>query len=192
MFLVVVSTIDVIWMYLIEPFMTQGTEAGGTSASSIFRIFRLMRVFKFAKVWPTFNTFIITIGNVMYAIIPFAILLFLFMFSFTILGLEAFAHTLRFDVNNKLVPYFEENPPETSAKFSTPDSNFDSFGTAMITVFVVMTGDGWAEIYHNHYRAVSGFQATIYFLSIIVLGQWVLFNLLLANLLKEYDNVSEN
>jgi hypothetical protein len=62
------------------------------SASSVFRIFRLLRVFKFASVWPSFNTFLGTIGSVIKNIVPFAILLFLFVFSFTILGLEGFAN----------------------------------------------------------------------------------------------------
>ena len=34
------------------------------SASGVFRIFRLLRVFKFASVWPSFNTFLGTIGSV--------------------------------------------------------------------------------------------------------------------------------
>jgi hypothetical protein len=145
MFLVVVSTVDVVFMYLVEPyFYDQRDEAGGTSASSVFRIFRLLRVFKFASVWPSFNMFITTIGSVVHSIIPFAILLFLFLFSFTILGLEAFANTLRFDLDNKLVPYFQVNPPNTSKLFSIPNSNFDSFSSAIVTVFVIITGDGWA------------------------------------------------
>ena len=76
------------------------------SASSVFRIFWLLRVFKFASVWPSFNTFLSTIGSVIKNIVPFAILLFLFVFSFTILGLEGFANQLRVNYDNKLIPYF--------------------------------------------------------------------------------------
>jgi hypothetical protein len=142
-------------------------------------------------VWPSFNTFITTIGNVIHSIIPFAILLSLFVFSFTILGLEGFANTLRFNFDDKLVPYYAESPPNTSETFSKPDSNFDTFNNALLTVFVIITGDGWSKVYHNHYRGVSGPLSTLYFISIIILGQWILFNLLLANLLKEYDERSD-
>jgi len=160
----------------------------------VFRIFRLLRVFKFASVWPSFNTFIHTIASVIQSIIPFAILLSLFVFSFVILGLEGFANTLRFDYDDNLIDYFQEDPAKlnnTSPTFSIPDSNFDYFSSAVVTVFVVITGDGWSGIYHNYYRGVSGPMATLYFISIIVLGQWILFNLLLANLLKEYDERSD-
>jgi hypothetical protein len=100
--------------------------------------------------------FITTIGKVGYSIVPFAILLMLFIFSFTILGLETFANKLRFNLDDELIPYFAEDVPNTSATFSIPDSNFDTFGNAIVSVFIVMTGDEWARIYHNCYRAVGG------------------------------------
>jgi hypothetical protein len=42
-------------------------------------------------------------------------------------------------------------------------------------------------MYFNYYRAVSGVSATIFFLSLVLLGQKVLLNLFLAILLQNFD-----
>ena len=36
-----------------------------------------------------------------------------------------------------------------------PDSNFNSFLDAITTVFIVLTNDGWSNIYFNYYRGVN-------------------------------------
>ena len=51
-----------------------------------------------------------------------------------------------------------------------PDSNFNKFYNAFVTVFIILTNDGWSTIYYNYYRAVSPVTSTIYFISLIILG----------------------
>jgi hypothetical protein len=54
----------------------------------------------------------------------------------------------------------------------------------------VIANDGWTPIYFDHYRAAGAVRSTIFFLGLLVLGQWILFNLFLAILLKEFDDRS--
>ena len=103
-------------------------------------------------------------------IAPFVILLYLFIFMYTIMGMELFANELRFNYANEAVNVFEEPDNDTSDYFSTPDSTFNNFFNATISVFIVLANDGWSPIYFNHYRVSGPIRSTIYFLSLYVIG----------------------
>jgi hypothetical protein len=84
--------------------------------------------------------------------------------------MELFANVLRFDYNNKPVPYYGSESDETSQKYSIPDSNFDNFFDALLTVFIVFANDGWTTIYFNYYRTVGAAKSTLFFITLVVLG----------------------
>lgn len=102
----------------------------------------------------------------------FSILLFLFMYIYTLLGLELFAYKGKF-TNDKI--------DEVSG--TSPQINFDTFFNSIITVFIILTNDGWSTIFFNYYRATGAGISVTYFISLIVFGQKVLLNLFLAILL---------
>lgn len=110
-------------------------------------------------------------GRTLVDIATFSVLLSLFIFTFTLLGLELFAN--RAKLTNDVV-----DPNGTS-----PIDNFDNFVHSVSTVFILLTGDNWSYIYYSHYRTVGAFSATIFFVLIVVIGQKVLLNLFLAILL---------
>jgi hypothetical protein len=56
------------------------------------------------------------------------------------------------------------------------------------SVFIVLAGDGWTAIFFDHYRVVGSVTSTFFFVSLIILGQLILFNLFLSILLKEFDD----
>lgn len=68
-----------------------------------------------------------------------------------------------------------------------PDSHFNTFSDAFISVFIVLAIDGWSTIYFNHFRAVSVVASTIYFISLYIIGQCILLNLFLAFLVENFD-----
>ncbi len=115
-----------------------------------------------------------TIGKTLKEISNFSVLLFLFMFTYTLLGMEIFAYKMRFDENNM---------PSQNEKDPFPDGNFNYFLEAFISVFIVLANDGWSTIYFNCYRAVGSAQSIFFFVSLIVIGQMILLNLFLAILL---------
>jgi len=196
--IVVFSIIDVCIFYYREymiknhDFNDKGKLAIWGEVTTVFAIARLFRVLKLAKAWTSFDYFLVTIIKTMSRIGSFAVVLLLFMFTFSMLGMELFANKLRFGFDDKAVPYFGDysNDPKVSRNYSYPPSNFDNFPNAFISVFIVLTNDGWTPIYWDHYRIQNQNMesvATLFFTLLVVFGQWILFNLFLAILLKEFD-----
>lgn len=96
--------------------------------------------------------------------------------------MEWFAYNARFDsdwtvdlVNGKFI-----------------DQNFNTFIEAFTTVFVVLTGDNWADIYYKHFRGVSSPLSSFFFLTLKLVGQYILLLLLLAILIEHFDEDSLN
>jgi len=72
----------------------------------------------------------------------------------------------------------------------SPLNSFDSFYEALLTVFVLLTGDQWTSIMLDYYRAVSPYTSLIFFVSFMILGKYMLLNLFLAILLQNFDEDS--
>ena len=93
MIIIILSTADLIVappnFDFDEPTLVSESKNGTPGA--IFRLFRVLRIFKLATAWPRFNTFLVTIYATLKAIASFMVILYLFIFMFTILGEEAFA-----------------------------------------------------------------------------------------------------
>lgn len=51
-----------------------------------------------------------------------------------------------------------------------PLNNFNTFYEAMLTMFVLLTGDQWSSIMLDFYRAVNPSAAIIFFVTFMVLG----------------------
>lgn len=151
-------------------------EAGG--AISAFRIFRLFRVIKLVKSWKKFQELVSTIVRSIKDVSNFSVLLFLFIFIYTLLGRELFAYNVYFDENGN----YTSNP----AKGESPRNNFNSFVDAIITIFIVLTGEQWNKIMYDSYR-YEKYTALAFFLSLIMIGQMILLNLFLAILLENFN-----
>ena len=112
----------------------------------------------------------------------FSVLLLLFMFTYTLLGLNIYSGKAKFNANNE--------PDQINGV--SPSSNFDSFLSGITSVFIVLANDGWSTIFFDYYRAVSGVTAVFYFLSLLIIGNYILLKLFLAILLKNFDETSIN
>jgi sterol desaturase/sphingolipid hydroxylase (fatty acid hydroxylase superfamily) len=69
----------------------------GGGAFSALRAVRLLRVFKLARSWKTFRLLLEQMIVTLKDISTFAVLLLLCIFIFMLLGLEIFAHKIKFD-----------------------------------------------------------------------------------------------
>jgi hypothetical protein len=94
------------------------------------------------------------------------------------LGMEIFAQRLKFDTTTGL----------PSADGTSPRENFDDFYHAFITIFLTLVGDDWQFIYFNAVRA-EGHISSVFFISLIVFGNFILLNLFLAILLGNFGVV---
>ncbi len=167
------STVDIIFTYVNIP---------DNAAISAFRGLRLLRVFKLAKTWEKFRILLSTIWNTLKDVSNFSVLLFLFIFIFMLLGMELFAYKVRFTAD-KIV--------DLEAGVA-PDSNFDNFLEAFLSVFIVLANDGWSTIYIDHYLATNELLASFFFIALLLIGQYILLNLFLAILLQNFDETSIN
>lgn len=96
------------------------SSSGG--AITALRAFRLIRVFKLAKSWKKFQNLLSTIGRTLKDISTFSILLFLFMFIYTLLGMEIFAFKARVLADDITIDFVNG---------ASPKANFDDFISAI-------------------------------------------------------------
>ena len=100
----------------------------------------------------------------------FSVILSLFIFTFTILGMEIFANTVRFNYDNEPIDHFIPADDSISSIRSVPDSNFDNFLNAFITVFIVIANDGWSTIYFDYSRYSGMNKSGVFFIGLVILG----------------------
>ena len=112
----------------------------------------------------------------------FSVLLFLFMFTYTLLGMEMFGYKVKFNSEGKV--------DLKNGKY--PNSTFNTFTEGFASVFIILANDGWSTIFFDHYRAIGPIQALIFFMSLLIIGQFILLNLFLAILLQNFDDENLN
>jgi Ion transport protein len=103
------------------------------------------------------------------------VLILIFVFSYTLIGMELFAFKL---------------PSAPIDDFINPikrRSTFNSFIESFFSVFIVLIGDGWTEIYFDHYRHLDPVTPSIFFMSLIILGQFILMNLFISVLIENFE-----
>jgi hypothetical protein len=106
---------------------------GATSIVRTFRVGRMMRLLHKAKSLKIiFNAIIISLP----ALANVGCLLFLLLYLYSIIGMELFGNVL--NVNT-----------------STDRLNFENFGNAFLTLFVITTGDGWTDIMNSYLKERS-------------------------------------
>jgi hypothetical protein len=70
-------------------------------------------------------------------------------------------------------------------------TNFDSFGTAIITIFQVITEEGWTHILYMNMDSYGKSSASMYFTLIILMGCFFVLQLLLAVLEDNFHSAKE-
>ena len=86
---VLTSLIDLLASIIID------TKKGG--ALNAFRTFRLLRIFKLAKSWKRFYDLLVKMGETLKDVSVFSVLLYLFIFIYTLIGMELFAFKAKYD-----------------------------------------------------------------------------------------------
>jgi hypothetical protein len=99
---------------------------------TVIRGTRIIRIFKIAKLWESFNVLLDTLRQTLINISPFARLMLIVLFIYTMLGLELFAKKAKFDTSNMV----------DIVNGVSPMFNFDNFLNSMLTVYIVLTNDG--------------------------------------------------
>ncbi|KAM9390787.1 voltage-dependent T-type calcium channel subunit alpha-1H-like, partial [Salvelinus alpinus] len=139
---------------------------------SVLRTFRLLRVLKLVRFLPALRRQLVVLMKTMDNVATFCMLLMLFIFIFSILGMHLFGckFGLKLDSGDTL-----------------PDrKNFDSLLWAIVTVFQILTQEDWNVVLYNGMASTSPL-AALYFVALMTFGNYVLFNLLVAILVEGFQ-----
>uniref|UniRef100_A0A8C9ZA88 Calcium channel, voltage-dependent, T type, alpha 1H subunit a n=1 Tax=Sander lucioperca TaxID=283035 RepID=A0A8C9ZA88_SANLU len=139
---------------------------------SVLRTFRLLRVLKLVRFLPALRRQLVVLMKTMDNVATFCMLLMLFIFTFSILGMHLFG--CKFSL-------------ETENGDTIPDrKNFDSLLWAIVTVFQILTQEDWNVVLYNGMASTSPW-AALYFVALMTFGNYVLFNLLVAILVEGFQ-----
>lgn len=132
----------------------------GGSFVSVFRLIRVFRIFRLITALPELQIMVGALIKTIPSMGYVALLLLIQFYIFAVIGSAEFGHL----------------DPE----------NFGSLGKSMMTLFQVVTLEGWVEIYKG---LGGGALATIYFVSFILLGTMIVLNLFIGVITSGFDEV---
>ena len=135
------------------------------AASPAFAVFRLFRVFRVLRMISGIPDLQILVGALLKSLPSMGyvgLLLFLIVYIYGVLGTHLFR--------------------------STDPSHFGNLGISLLSLFQVITLEGWAEIFRPLLH-IHGWLAVLYFLSFILLGTMILLNLLIGVVLRSMEQV---
>ena len=138
--------------------------SGGGSWVSVFRALRLLRVFKMIKFLPAMQKQIDVLASAIAEIGYLGMLLGMLLFIFAILGMTLFGKA----------------PSDTSMR-----PNFDVLSWSMLSVLSVVTLDNWTILMTSVVDDSSGL-AALYFVALIVISRFFLFNMFIAVILQSF------
>ena len=72
-----------------------------------------------------------------------------------------------------------------------PRSNFNTALLAVLTIVQIFTGEDWNAVLYDAMRSGQSAAASIYFISIICLGSFVMLDFFLAILLSDFDDAAQ-
>ncbi|OON23829.1 transporter, cation channel family protein, partial [Opisthorchis viverrini] len=144
---------------------------------SVLRALRLLRIFKVTRYWASLRNLVLSLLNSMRSIISLLFLLFLFILIFALLGMQLFGGDFNFDEGR-------------------PTQHFDTFVKALLTVFQILTGEDWNTIMYNGIRAQGGVSGgggiyAVYFVLVMLVGNYTLLNVFLAIAVDNLANAQE-
>eukprot|EP00638_Chattonella_subsalsa_P004604 CAMPEP_0117770574 /NCGR_PEP_ID=MMETSP0947-20121206/23904_1 /TAXON_ID=44440 /ORGANISM="Chattonella subsalsa, Strain CCMP2191" /LENGTH=1695 /DNA_ID=CAMNT_0005595677 /DNA_START=234 /DNA_END=5321 /DNA_ORIENTATION=- len=144
----------------------RGYESGVLVILRAMSIFKLCRIMRFSKTWNRLHEAYSVISASAQNMLPALILLMLCLFIFTILGMELFGTA---DHGDRI--------------------RFDSFSWSFIQIFLIIVGDGWSDqMYQFIETADYTHWASVFFLVLVIIGQYIILNLVLAIVLDGGDD----
>jgi hypothetical protein len=142
----------------------------GSGAITALRVLRLVRIFQLLKNWKTLQELLQVIIGTIKDLSVILLLICLLLYIYMLIGMELFAYKL---------PH--------SSKI---ESSFDGVLNSFITVFIIFANDGWSQLYFAFYKATEPISTSLYFLSLLSVGQYILLNLLIAIIIENFEYLS--
>ena len=152
------------------------SSGGDLSFLQLLRTFRILRLFKLFSRMEDLMALFLAVVNAVPTMLNVGGLLFLIFFIYAVLGMHLMGKI----------------QPAEDAEFLGDHANFASFGTSLLTVFRMATGESWNGIMHdcmvqppdcNEEADECGnpMMAVMYFVSFQLIGQFIMLNLFIVN-----------
>lgn len=133
-----------------------------SSEVSVLRTVRLLRLLRFMNIIPGLQKQVEVLVHSMQSVLSLFLLTTIFMFIAAVLGMYSFGGKL------------------------TARSHYDTIGDAMLTVFTLVTLEDFPPLMYESVQVTNG-SAAVYYIAIMIIGTYVLGNLLVAILLQGFD-----
>ena len=143
------------------------------SIMSAFRALRILRVVKLIRGWTSLQKFLLQVFKTVMELGNFLLIVLITIFIFALLGMQLFGGKFDF-------------PDE-----GVPRHNFDTLIWSIVTVFQILTGEDWNAVMYDGVRATNSL-ATLYFLLLLVVGNFIVVNLFVAILLSSFSEKVED
>ena len=113
-----------------------------------------------------------------YRMLDFIFVFIIILYMYALLGYSLFNNSLKMNRNGQY-----------NAKKSSYEYNFDSFLNSLLSVFLIIIGDHWNDIFYQCYRSSrnNDYVVLIYFLTLVSFGQIILMNVFLAYLIDSFE-----
>ena len=170
-FVVFTSTIDITLSYFVGTSTT--LLRSGPQMFRMLRILRISKILRIFKALKTLETLVTIFGYSLPAILNVLSLLTLIFFIYSVLGVNLF-HSV------------------SAGKVISEYTNFHNFGSAMVTLFRISTGEDWYLIMYDCKNAINLTVSGIFFMSFITITSFVMLNFFIMVIIQTYDDFEKN
>eukprot|EP01060_Flectonema_neradi_P039515 TRINITY_DN8729_c1_g1_i1.p1 TRINITY_DN8729_c1_g1~~TRINITY_DN8729_c1_g1_i1.p1 ORF type:complete len:1398 (+),score=173.25 TRINITY_DN8729_c1_g1_i1:148-4341(+) len=171
----------VLLLCIVSLIITEVGQNGPGTIFSLFRVLRLARVFRLIKGAKSINMLLKTLFLALPTMFNVSSILLLIFVVYAAVGVRLFGRASR-------------------GEAITRNANFEEFGTSIMTLVRVATGEGWQQLLADYRRdppecdphldgCVSQPLAIIFFVSFMLSGMYILLNLFIAVILDSFDEV---
>ena len=179
----------IVCMSILEIVLTILFAGGGANLSflRIMRMLRVLRMLRLMRSWKGLYKIVSTFGKALPQMSNLLVLLTLIMTIFSLLGMQIFGAQYTPAVGFSDVPCPSGVCPNKMLS-EHPYYQFDYFGPAMLTVFILMTGE-WMDAMMPAIQAI-GKSSCLFFIICMLVGKYLIMNLLVAILLNAFADDS--
>lgn len=145
--------------------------------SRVLRLVRIFRSLRIVRRWKSMSHILSAVVRSGPGLVNFSCLLSIFLWVYALAGMQMYAGRLT----------FSEGP----SYIVRPRTNFDSLGSAILTVFIVVSGENWDEVLDLAFRA-NGYIGLVFIVSMYLIGNFIVLNIFLAILLSNFETAIDS
>ena len=178
---------SIVTMSIVEMVLTALASGTGVKLSFLrmLRMLRVLRMLRLMRKWRGLYRIVTTFIRAMPQMANLVFLIVLTMFIFSLLGMQIVGGIYNPETGYAVEPchtYPGHVCPEGLVE--KPHYHFDYISPAMTTVFILLTGE-WVDAMEPAV-AIEGKSVVFFFIAIVIVGKYLLINLLVAVILTEF------